>query len=135
MSAVLAIPAILGWLAGGALPATTILPTDILGAAHAVDSVAATVAAYAPAICAASDGPLDRVTDALDASSHGNVTIWRRIIDGLTAASDAVCAAPLSTPYERARAVLDAAAAVGKAEAALNAVAPPVVIIAPHRTK
>jgi hypothetical protein len=128
-------------LTGQALPAGLIaaaLPANVINAARAVDSAAATVAAYAPAVCAATDGPLDRVTDDLDAASRGKVTTWRRVLAGLTAAADTVCAgaAKASTPAARAKLVIDAAAAVARAEATLDGVASPVAVApTPRRGK
>jgi hypothetical protein len=117
---------VIGFLAGGgALPigALSALPAGVIADAEGIDRVAATVAAYAPAVCRATDPIIDRLVDAETARAKGRVTFWRRVANDLGAAADAVCADAASsrnTALNRARAVLDAVAAASKADAALG---------------
>ena len=101
-----ALPIIIGFLAGFGGPLSGVGPmlTD-------VDAIASRVAAYAPAVCRATDGPLDRLSD-LWASS--------RLTTSLAAAADAVCAANLDSPLARLQAIGAALRAVEAANAALD---------------
>ncbi|HYA07754.1 MAG TPA: hypothetical protein VEF90_17845 [Xanthobacteraceae bacterium] len=112
-------PAATGALFGGYAP--TIL---------AIDSTARNVYADLPKICAATDAPLDRLSDAADAKFvHGGVV--RRIADSLARAADAACAAAKSpnTPADRIGVAVAAISAIAKA----NAVASPAPAPAPAK--
>lgn len=125
---------VVGFLLGGGAPALSTLVGGIGTGVADVDRLASTVASYAPAVCRATDPIIDRAVDAENARAGGKVTFWRRLANDLGAAADAVCAdaATLSnTPINRARAVVDAVAAVNRANNALGSIAPAAPVAAP----
>jgi len=104
-------PAAAGALFGGYAP--TII---------AIDHAAGAVYADLPAVCAATDAPLDRLADAADAKiARGGVL--RRLADSLARAADAACAAAKSpnTPADRIDLAVAAVNAIAKANAAVPA--------------
>lgn len=129
---------VIGLLVGGGgapLGALSLLPAGTLADATALNRVASTVAAYAPAVCKATDPLIDGLVDAENAHAGGKVTFWRRAANDLGAAADAVCAdaaADPNTMLNRARAVIDAVEAASNANTALATI-PPVAAPAPRR--
>jgi hypothetical protein len=123
------VAAVIGLLTGAALPAGTlgaILPAGLFSAAQDVDTLAARVASYAPAVCKATDTPLDRLMDAYDARADGKVTFWRRALDDMTAAADSVCRDVSNKPntaLNRVKAIVHAVEAAQNANSKLSALA------------
>ena len=110
------------YLAGAALPVAT---ADAMfgSASHAlieVDAKAAMVYARLPAICAATDPALDRLSDAADAARR--MSRWRALLAGaaerLARDADIVCKAARepNTPAGRLRAAADALADIARAD-------------------
>jgi hypothetical protein len=110
------------FLTGAALPVATAEAT--LGSAAqaviVVDQKAATVYAKLPAICAATDPALDRLSDAADAAKARSR--WRRVLaaaaDRLARDADIVCkdAKAPNTPAGRLKAAADALADIARAD-------------------
>jgi hypothetical protein len=113
---------IIAFLTGAALPVATAEAT--LGSAAqaivVVDQKAATIYAKLPAICAATDPALDRLSDAADAAKARSR--WRRVLavaaDRLARDADIVCkdAKAPNTPAGRLKAVADALADIARAD-------------------
>ena len=113
---------VIAFLTGAALPVATAEAT--LGAAAqaiiVVDQKAATVYAKLPAICAATDPALDRLSDAVDAAKAKSQ--WRHIlavaVDRLARDADIVCkdANAPNTPAGRLKAAADALADIARAD-------------------
>ncbi len=113
---------VVAFLTGAAFPVVTAEAT--LGpAAQAiivVDQRAATVYAKLPAICAATDPALDRLSDAADAAKAKSR--WRQILaaaaDRLARDADIVCknAKAPNTPAGRLKAAADALADIARAD-------------------
>jgi hypothetical protein len=107
---------------GAALPAG-VAEATLGSAAQAiivVDRDAATVYAKLPAICAATDPALDRLSDATDAAKAKSR--WRRVLavaaDRLVRDADIVCkdAKAPNTPAGRLKAAADALADIARAD-------------------
>ncbi len=113
---------VIAFLTGAALPIATAEAT--LGSAAqaviVVDQKAATVYAKLPAICAATDPALDRLSDAADAATAKSR--WRRIlavaVDRLARDADIVCkdAKAPNTPAGRLKAAADALIDIARAD-------------------
>ncbi len=113
---------LVAFLTGAALPVATAEAT--LGSAAqaivVVDQKAATVYAKLPAICAATDPALDRLSDAADAAKARSR--WRRVVavavDRLARDADIVCkdAKAPNTAAGRLKAVADALADIARAD-------------------
>jgi hypothetical protein len=114
---------VIAFLTGAALPVATVEATlgSAAQAAIVVDQKAATVYAKLPAICAATDPALDRLSDAADAAKAKSR--WRRVLavaaDRLARDADIVCknAQPPNTPAGRLKAAADALADIVRADA------------------
>ena len=113
------------FLTGAALPVATAEAT-LGGAAKAViviDGKAATVYGELPAICAATDPALDRLTEAADAARAKSR--WRRILataaDRVARDADIICnhAKAPNTPAGRLKAAADALADIARADGLL----------------
>ncbi|MGO4872761.1 MAG: hypothetical protein ACLPGW_19515 [Roseiarcus sp.] len=113
-------------LTGAALPsaATHAVFGAVGGSILAVDSAADAAYADLPAICAATDAPLDRLSDLADKGGASGAPL-RRLADSTARAADAVCAAAKApnTPADRLRAAAAAIDAIAKANAAAPAAA------------
>jgi len=113
---------VIAFLTGAALPIATAQAT--LGSAAqaiiVVDQKAATVYAKLPAICAATDPALDRLSDAAHAAQAKSR--WRRILaaaaERLARDADIVCkdATAPNTPAGRLKAAADALADIARAD-------------------
>jgi hypothetical protein len=113
---------VIAFLTGATLPVATAEAT--LGTAAqaiiVVDQKAATVYAKLPAICAATDPALDRLSDAADAAKA--MSRWRRVLaiaaDRLARDADIVCkdAKAPNTPAGRLKAAADALADIARAD-------------------
>ena len=113
---------VIAFLTGAALPIATAgaIFGPTVQAIVVVDQKAATVYAKLPAICAATDPVLDRLSDAADAAKSRSR--WRRLLaaaaDRLARDADIVCGestAP-NTPVGRLKAVADALADIARAD-------------------
>lgn len=107
MVAPLIIPAIIGLLTGTSLPPAIVSIAGARAAATviSVDAVASKVYVDLPAICALTDGPLDRMTDLVDLGGSK----FAAILDRLTRAADAACKASrqANTPINRLTLAID----------------------------
>jgi len=121
---------VVGLLTGATIPAGALLPHA--GAVIAVDGLARQVYVDLPAICAATDGPLDRLGDLADAGGAPG-SLARRAADSLARAADAACAAAQepNTPINRLAVAVAAVEAIVKA----NEVAPAPITPAASRSR
>jgi hypothetical protein len=126
MTIALAVPALLGFFGGGALPPglfPALVPSAVVAGLRDADALAAQIASLTPAVCKATDAPLDRVFDAYDGSFGSGRTFLRRAADDLAAAADSVCASAAMEPNtapNRLEAVFGAIAAARRANEAAS---------------